>query len=767
MFITDNTSSTMSKVAISLLLVGWCNTSVHSQDSKDDALLRQRHAALDYLSTLEARRDQRADIADLCAYHEQSTKGSTDAIFRFVRDSTHLVPYRGSLRGSRGVLSDRRGNSLDRAILLAELLRRSGRSVELASTTLTIQQARVLHRSLSAMDSVQLAREQAARVRQFLRYVRTQAGSPAHTLSNLGTSQATAERLWEVKARAERQAKELQRLIGAPRGQATNVADEHVRSLREHWWVLVKDKEELRQLDPTGLQEELELVANRRLSIDLSAEADASLPAEFLHSLEIRVVVEQWRDGQYHRHLALSHDFVPAQAIDKSIVLHHLPTKWSDQLTAPTAQVSVLECLKRQSEWKPVLSIGDQTISGKTFNTEGELLGDATDSPVGQLSGGLLGALQPKGMLTGVWLEYEIRRPNLPARIERRFLYDGAAGKRPSQQPESSTLEAAKRSLAMSDFVEILPMIGYLDPVSAQHRVLESLLSNRQFLQFSSAGKGAELDLPALAPEQALKPVAPHAALFGLYRSVLLNQFACSFIGEPNVIAVHRRIEETDQGVAARVLGVDIVSNCLDSFAPDREAFAASINSGVIDTNLEATFFDDLGSSGNTARLFRESASRDIEWQVLHNEQQLAHAGFPSSISDRMLASLSAGFAVVVSRGPVVVDGLPRVAWWRVNMQTGETLGIGNRGWGQSMIQKVAIEPTYHHHVTYFEYAAVASLVFRREIADKVSEIFFSWDPKLGNELSEVFRDLGLMGESIKETQSRKPIQDLDRVNDK
>jgi len=53
-------------------------------------------------------------------------------LFEWVRDNTWWVPYRGALRGPTGVLMDRVGNSLDRSLLLAELLRLAGHSARLA-----------------------------------------------------------------------------------------------------------------------------------------------------------------------------------------------------------------------------------------------------------------------------------------------------------------------------------------------------------------------------------------------------------------------------------------------------------------------------------------------------------------------------------------------------------------------------------------------------------------------------------------------------------
>ena len=51
----------------------------------------------------------------------------------WVRDNTALFPYRGALRGPVGTLMDRGGNSLDRSLLLAELLQAIGQETRLAN----------------------------------------------------------------------------------------------------------------------------------------------------------------------------------------------------------------------------------------------------------------------------------------------------------------------------------------------------------------------------------------------------------------------------------------------------------------------------------------------------------------------------------------------------------------------------------------------------------------------------------------------------------
>jgi hypothetical protein len=59
-------------------------------------------------------------------------KNDPQSLFFWVRDQIAFEPYEGSRRGARGALLSRSGNSLDQALLLQELLQRSGRKARLA-----------------------------------------------------------------------------------------------------------------------------------------------------------------------------------------------------------------------------------------------------------------------------------------------------------------------------------------------------------------------------------------------------------------------------------------------------------------------------------------------------------------------------------------------------------------------------------------------------------------------------------------------------------
>src|SRR5436190_14207760 len=58
-----------------------------------------------------------------------------EKLLAWVRDNTTWVPYRGLLRGDRGVLMDRVGSSLDRAMLVYSLVRTAGAKPRLAHAT--------------------------------------------------------------------------------------------------------------------------------------------------------------------------------------------------------------------------------------------------------------------------------------------------------------------------------------------------------------------------------------------------------------------------------------------------------------------------------------------------------------------------------------------------------------------------------------------------------------------------------------------------------
>ena len=168
------------------------------------------------------------------------------SLLDWVAKSTALVPYLGMLRGAEGVLMDRMGNSLDRALLLCRLLETAGREVRLARGVLSDEE---LEKLASRIASLPLNEPAGLNGEGFSEELLSRAEARASERGLDGPSvraalekQASASAVLraEAKRRTESQTEELMKLLGVSLQGGQSSREGKNENLRDHWWVQVK-----------------------------------------------------------------------------------------------------------------------------------------------------------------------------------------------------------------------------------------------------------------------------------------------------------------------------------------------------------------------------------------------------------------------------------------------------------------------------------------------------------------------------------------------
>lgn len=606
------------------------------------------------------------------------------ALFAWVRDRTALVPYRGSLRGPVGVMMDRVGNSLDRSLLLGELLHQAGLEVRLANAPLDpglVDKLVASHRTrarpalpTATLDETALA----AAIAQLLGI------DQAALQAGLAKQQAALAALaTQTRARVAQQSQALAALVpatGAPAGDADAFAD--------HWWIQVRDGELWSDLDPA-------------LPTAAPGEALAASPADTLapadladdrrHMLTVRVIGEVWHDDAREEAVLLEHTFAPSQFYGQRIVVQNLPLDMPDDRTLFAAgdPASIMrKALLDQTEFAPILHVGASIVAGSSVNDRGELLsltagdgntirlaravqhatrdgvGGATDL-LGALPGSdsAAGSATPRALrqaFTAEWLEIEVRAPGMPSRVVRRTIFDtiGPVADR-AAAPRAALAQPARldRAFALLGETELLPLFAQIPAAFVENRTINALVAARDVI----VAVATHQDLGALGEKLAtLAPIPGPLYALATSRFSLDPQI---YLDRLNVLAMRDRLVAKGSAVAMR-RDVDILANGVAVWPGAKDARASRIAQGVADTALEAVTISCGSAMGctrtpSTSELYAATSGKG--WAVVAVPQGPAAA-------DR-----DAGYAIVAF-------GSTPSSWWRIDPATGETLGMNPSG---------------------------------------------------------------------------------------
>ena len=619
------------------------------------------------------------------------------ALLGWVRDRTYWVPYRGALRGPTGVLMDRLGSSVDRALLLAELLRLAGQFVRLAHGTLTDQAARLALQRMRPVpaDVMPATGEDEAALDRYAKQlgldpqaVRTRLRTDAQAIDVMKTDSAK---------RVAVQAPFLLSQVG-PRPASVDTSASAVAAVRDHWWVQRRDGAGWIDLDPmwpAAREAAGTVAASQTFAFDRPA-GEVPLPAEHTHEITIRVVVEQFKDGKVTEKTPLEHTVRPAEVYGQPIVLQVSPTGWpklKDLVNDEDRAATLKGILVQQTEWVPSIIIGDRAIRQSSFTDSGELKTSSGVSTGAAAAASaivdMFGGGEPEGQLTAAWIEYETRVPGRPPNKVRRDLFDwfGHKPRAADGITDPAPDEAARnaRAVSLATAVQLLPLASRLSPEYVARQVVAGVLRNRD-TRLEMLRRAADGDMAGATERAASMKLALNTHLLDLAHARFAWSGAGSdvFLDAPNILSYRTTLFEDASGQLSARQGFDVVTNEV-AVRPGAagDPFDIRLRQGTADTSLEDLLAGGR-STGNASALLGASPVQG-GWVVLRNvaDPGLARLSLGADVRARIEDQLRRGYIVVAPRAGAADKD--QVAWWQIEPKTGSTLGIGSQGWGQAL----------------------------------------------------------------------------------
>ncbi|HEU5170898.1 MAG TPA: transglutaminase domain-containing protein [Gemmatimonadales bacterium] len=573
-------------------------------------------------------------------------------LFEFVRDQVAYEAYPGVLRGPRGTLLARAGNAADRALLLAALLREAGQEVRFVRGRLPDAEARALLASMWAPRSTPA--------------VAAAGGSSTDLRRIVDGIMPTVVREYASIREELRNAPPAQPIGGPPLSALLEEAADHawVQWQRDGRWV---------DLDPSFPE------AGVGRTFARSAETLSELPETLYHRIAIHVRVEEYAGATSAVREVLRYEAKSADLAAADVVLTHWPENWKGPVEDLGSGIAA--ALESTGRVKPALLIGPDVVMGEPFRQR---------VPSGL--GGLPSMLSGEGtrrdtpLATAEWLEVRLTGPSGAAGAVRRDLFDtiGRAGRRAglALSAEEARVRAEGGPDVTHGVYSLFFTAGALDHAHLERipsRPVDPdepgdlLMALRRFsILFTTVIDGL---MPQLSRDRSVITFYPDSPRLTI----------AEFWPQPGVGRLSLDLRRTD--VRAAATNVD-----------PQEVVRARILRGVVEGAVEEALIDyvttDLrreqdgwGALLSTTALLRRARDARVRMLLLPRDSGRLDRGLPEETKARLQDEADGAFIAVVPEKPVVMDGRPRLAWWRVAPGSGQTVAVTDEGLHQVVVE--------------------------------------------------------------------------------
>lgn len=596
-----------------------------------------------------------------------------ELIVDFVSHDIAFQPYEGVLRGVAGTLRARAGNSMDQALLLASVLKSAG------------YDARIVKAELSEADALRLLRTTAAaKPAEDLAYLE------AEVDKRFPNSGEPAPQTDIEKTQAFAKAREQEEVVLAALNKAgislepIDVTSRWVPVLRDYFWVQHRDgpSSDWEDLHPAfGEAAAPSGLAPQEFFVD-------TIPNKYQQTFTFQAFMEQMVTGKVTKHALMKPWTRPAaNASGKALRYINAPSGLNvdnfDDLDKALEETNLLmpnlnggrppgmQAFDLRGVLIDPFALGSPAAG--LFQTLGEKMAQATEGVIDDPDG------KPVMALHSMWLEFTFTTPSGKTRTDRRYLI---APRTDYSETNEELLYAliTDHTYIVSTGAEPLDYLAdrYLAMSIESMEWLKTML-HKAF--FPDEG----IPLPAELPADF--PVLTQYWLMDSQPTT--SDDVVSYRAEPGLMGFRRGNRDADTGFAA----VDVVWNAMEHVRVTGSRIEhdsrAAASRGIWDTALEAVPTQALRlepeSIASTAQTFRLAREQNVPFEVLAPGSTPAKDAFGlgGTAQAFLQQDLGLGYAVVVPSS--VPDGSMLPAWWRVNPETGETLGMTGDGYGQEI----------------------------------------------------------------------------------
>lgn len=623
------------------------------------------------------RRDPIADLAGALDY-------DPERIFRFVADEVRYEPYAGILRGARGTLASRAGNSVDQALLLAALLETSLLPYRFAIGELDAASADALMASAVADEStarqdqrtalagglpglepppVELTPAQAA-VRE--RAIAAQPAVVAWATDHLEHTVTMLE-----AALAEAGVRPLDGFSLMPDGERAR-----------HVWVQRAATADWLDLDPSMP------AAMPGAAVARVVETMDRLPDDMAHLIELSVIGETLTAG----------DLVEQRLVgisDRADVLAGLPIMVAN--TAPEALtalgVSVAGALGGGDAYVPVIVVGEDAVVGSrpiSFPREATDGSIAVEGPNPSASSDVLAPDSDAPPSTAQWIELVIRSPGAEPVTVRRVIFD--------------RLGPARREAGSISTADLPPLERVDLPDGSTGQVFAALTSHWLTV---ATGLPSRYDPVSTALPDDPADLAIVSQAYGLARSAAAVEVAAPagfrpFIDGPTVAAYALVAHPSPAGQHGMSSALDIwhrshgvlpVSETSPNVPP---TMATGVLAYVAERILAGEIAPATGGTPTAQRtgvggILEATDAAGITWLALTDPSAAANLPWNADSRARLARSMATGWVAVVPERAVRLGERDRVGWWLIDPATGRARDEMDDGRGVSASDETVI----------------------------------------------------------------------------